>query len=119
LASIAALCSALVFFIRSGILVGVSAIYVLQEQMNLLRSARVLGKSRNATDTHIELKGWRLWATLGLFSFAFLFTTFCLAKIFSVHGSRWDISWAAVAWLAAGIALVVSLLTLSDSGTKH
>ena len=62
------------------------------------------------------LKGWRLWATIGLFSYTFFLAAFCLAKIFSAPGSRWDISWAAVGWGAAGAALVVALWTLLDSG---
>jgi len=30
--------------------------------------------------------------------YVFFFAAFCLAKIFSAPGSRWDIPWAAVAW---------------------
>jgi uncharacterized protein YfiM (DUF2279 family) len=65
------------------------------------------------------LKGWRLWATVGLSSYALLLAAFCLAKIFSTPGSRWDISWPAVVWGAAGAALVVSLWTFLDSGRKN
>jgi hypothetical protein len=43
---------------------------------------------------------------------------FSLAKTTSSHGSRWDISWTAVAWLAASAAAIVSLVTLLDSGRR-
>jgi dolichol kinase len=64
-------------------------------------------------------KGWKLWASVGLFVSAFFFTASSLATILSSPGSRWSISWAAVAWLAAGASLAVLLWTLLDSGTKH
>lgn len=65
------------------------------------------------------LKGWRLWATVGLLSCAFLIAAFGLAKIFSTRGSRWDISWSAVVWGAAAAALVVTLWTFLDPGRKN
>ena len=46
------------------------------------------------------LTGGRLWAVLALVSLAFFLVAFSLGKITSSHGSRWDISWTAVAWLA-------------------
>ena len=55
---------------------------------------------------------------IALFSLAFFLVAFALAKITSPHGSRWDISWTAVAWIAAAAAAIVSLLTLLDSGRK-
>jgi hypothetical protein len=63
------------------------------------------------------LKGWKLWASIGLFACAFFFTAFSLEKISSNPGSRWDISWAAVVWLAAGATLVASLW--SFLGSRH
>lgn len=64
------------------------------------------------------LTGWRLWATIALASLAFFLLAFSLAKITSPTGSRWDISWSAVAWIAAAAAAIVSLWTLIDSGRK-
>jgi hypothetical protein len=64
------------------------------------------------------LTGWRLRALVAVFSLAFFLIAFSLAKITSSTGSRWDISWSAVAWLAAAAAAIVSLLTLVDSGWK-
>jgi hypothetical protein len=51
-------------------------------------------------------------ATVGecaLSSLAFFLVAFSLAKISSSTGSRWDISWSTVAWLAAAVAAIVSL----------
>jgi len=55
--------------------------------------------------------GWRLWATVGLLSLVLFLAVFSLMKILSSSGSRWDISWAAIAWLTAGTTLVVCLWT--------
>jgi hypothetical protein len=62
------------------------------------------------------LRGWKLWASVGVTSYAFFLAAFGLAKIFSPPGGRWNISWAAVVWVATGAALVVSLGTFLDSG---
>jgi hypothetical protein len=64
------------------------------------------------------LTGGRLWAVIALFSVAFFLVAFSLAKITSSYGSRWDISWTAVAGVTAAAAAIVSLLTLFDSGRK-
>jgi hypothetical protein len=64
------------------------------------------------------LTGWRLWAVIALFSLAFFFAAFTLVKITSPHGSRWDISWTAAAWVAAATVAIVSLWTLLDSGRR-
>ena len=64
------------------------------------------------------LTGGRLWAVIALFSLAFFLVAFSLAKITSSLGSRWDISWTAVAWVAAATAAIVSLLTLLDSSRR-
>jgi len=64
------------------------------------------------------LTGGRLWAVIALFSLAFFLAAFSLAKITSSHGSRWDISWTAVALVAAAAAAIVSLWTLLDSGRR-
>jgi hypothetical protein len=58
------------------------------------------------------------WAVIALFCLAFFLVAFSLAKMTSSHGSRWDISWTAVAWVAAAAAAIVSLLTLLDSGRR-
>jgi uncharacterized membrane protein len=57
------------------------------------------------------LSGRRLWATVGLYSLVFFLAVFSIMKILSSPGSRWDISWAAIAWLTAGTTLVVCLWT--------
>jgi hypothetical protein len=57
------------------------------------------------------LSGWRLWATVGLSSLVLFLAVFSLMKITSSPGSRWDISWATIAWLTAGTTLVVCLWT--------
>jgi hypothetical protein len=49
---------------------------------------------------------------------AFFLVAFSLAKITSSHGSRWDISWTAVARVAAASAAIVSLWTLFDFGRR-
>jgi Na+/melibiose symporter-like transporter len=61
------------------------------------------------------LKGWRLWASVGLFSSAFLFAVFALAKVFAAHDSRWDISWTSVAWIATVAGSIVWLWTFLDA----
>jgi len=50
---------------------------------------------------------------------AFFLVAFCLAKITSSTGSHWDISWSAVAWVAAAAAAIVSLWTLLYSGRRR
>jgi hypothetical protein len=65
------------------------------------------------------LRGWRLWASIGLFCYAFFLAAFALAKTISHFGSRWDISWTAVAWGAAIPAVLVSLWTFIDSGKRR
>jgi hypothetical protein len=65
------------------------------------------------------LQGWRLWVSIGLFSYAFFLAAFSLAKFFSGPGGRWNIPWAAVIGGATGAALFVSLGAFLNSGTKH
>ena len=48
---------------------------------------------------------------VGLYSLVLFLAVFSLMKIMSSPGSRWDISWAAIAWLTAGTKLVVCLWT--------
>jgi len=57
------------------------------------------------------LSGWRLWATIGLLTLVLFLVVFSLMKTLSSPGSRWDISWPAIAWLTAGTTLVVCLWT--------
>jgi hypothetical protein len=57
------------------------------------------------------LSGWRLSVTVGLSTLVLVSAVFSLMKILSSPGSRWDISWAAIAWLIAGATLVVCLGT--------
>lgn len=64
------------------------------------------------------LSGWSLWATVGLLGLVLFLAVFSLKKILSSPGSRWDMSWAAIAWLSAGTTLVVSLWTYFSDGTK-
>ena len=64
------------------------------------------------------LKRWRLWAVVGLLGYVAFFVAFSLSKILARSGSRWDISWTAVALWAAGVVFVVSLWTFLDRGTK-
>jgi hypothetical protein len=61
------------------------------------------------------LSGWRLRATVGLYSLVLFLAVFSLMKILSSPGSRWDISWDAIAWLTAGTTLVVCLWTRLSS----
>ena len=70
-------------------------------------------------DGHPLLRGWKLWAGIGLSSYVFFLAAFSLARIFSGNGGRWNISWGALVWLAAGAGLVVWLLTFVDSRTKQ
>ena len=58
-------------------------------------------------------------AAVGLFSFIFFLVVFGLAKIFAVHGSRWDIFWFAVLWGSARLALPIAFLTVLGLGTKR
>jgi hypothetical protein len=62
---------------------------------------------------------WRLWAGIGLSSYAFFLVAFGLAKFYAAHGSRWDVSWYDVLWGAARLALFVTLLTVMGLGTKR
>lgn len=63
------------------------------------------------------LTGSRLWAIMALFCLGFFIAAFSMAKITSPAGSRWDVSWSAVAWLVAAAA-AVSLWTLLDSDKR-
>ena len=64
------------------------------------------------------LRGWRLWTTIDLATLIFFSAGFSLFKLFSSPGSRWDISWSAVAGLAATATLIVSLWTFLSVRTK-
>jgi len=64
------------------------------------------------------LTGWRLWTSMGLATVVFFLVAFSLAKISSLNGSRWDISWSAVGWTAAAATAFVLLLMFLDSGRK-
>jgi len=69
---------------------------------------------------HRKLNGWRLWTTVVLLSLFLFSAAFSLNKMFSFAGSRWDIiSWPAIAWMAAGTTLVVSLWTLLSDRMKR
>jgi hypothetical protein len=54
---------------------------------------------------------------MALFCLGFFIAAFSMAKITSPAGSRWDVSWSAVAWLVAAAA-AVSLWTLLDSDKR-
>jgi hypothetical protein len=64
------------------------------------------------------LTGWRLWTTIGLATVVFFVVVFSLAKISSLHDSRWDISWSAVGWTAAAATVFVVLWTFLESGRR-
>ena len=57
------------------------------------------------------LSGWRLWATVGLCNLVLFLSVFSLMKVLSSPGSRWDISWTAIAWFTGGATLAVCLWT--------